>query len=101
MKIATENQTLTHQPTVTEEIRSGPALNVPDFSEVRHQILLENREIDDLQELLVGSVNHKRRRVSSLVSAARVEAALYCLVSAPALLYLIYLIARPLIGVTP
>jgi hypothetical protein len=101
MKIAFENQTLAHQPTTTDEIRSGPAPSVSDFFELRHQLILENREIDNLPEVPVGRVNHKRRHASSLALAEQVEAALYCLVSAPALLYLIYLIARPVIGVTP
>ena len=101
MKIAIENQTLTHQDTITDEIRSGPAPKITDFSEVRHQLILENREIDNIQEVPVGRVNHKRRHAFSLIWAERVEATLYWFISAPALLYLIYLMARPLIGVTP
>jgi hypothetical protein len=101
MKIAIENQTLTHQEAITDDIRSGSAPNVTDFFEVRHQLILENREIDNIQEVPIGRVNHKRRHASSLIWAQRVEAALYWFISAPALLYLIYLIARPLIGVMP
>jgi len=101
MKIAIENRTLTHQDTITDEIRSGSATKVADFSEVRHQLILENREIDKIQEVAIGRVNHKRRHASSLIWAQRVEAGLYWFISAPALLYLIYLVARPLIGVMP
>ena len=101
MKIAIENQTLTLQHINTDEVRSGSARDVTDFFEVRHQLILENREIDHIQEVPVGLVNHKRRLASSLISAERVEAALYWFISAPALLYLIYSIARPLIGTMP
>jgi hypothetical protein len=101
MKIAIENRTLTHQDTITDEIRSGSATKVADFFEVRHQLILENREIDKIQEVAIGRVNHKRRHASSLIWAQRVEAGLYWFISAPALLYLIYLVARPLIGVMP
>ena len=101
MKIAIENQILTQQHAITDEIQSESALKLSDFSEVRHQMVLENREIVNLQKVPVGRVNCKQRHVSSLVLAERVEAALYGLVSAPALLYLIYLVARPLIGVMP
>ena len=99
MKIAIENQTLAHQHALTGEIRSGSASDVTDFFEVRHQLILENREIDSIREEPVGRVHHNRRLASSLISAERVETALYWFVSAPALFYLIYLIIRPLTGV--
>jgi hypothetical protein len=101
MKIAITNQTLTQQPAITDETRSGSASNVMDFFEVRHQLILENREIDEVQEAPVEGMNHSLRHASSLISAARMEAALYWFFSAPALFYLIYLIFRPLIGVIP
>jgi len=101
MKIAIENQTHTDRNTNTDEVRSGSARDVTDFFELRHQLVLENREIDNIQEVPVGRVNHGRRLVSSLISAERVEAALYWFISAPALFYLIYLIARPFTGATP
>ena len=101
MKTAIEDQTLTRQHTIADEIRSGSAPNVADFFALRHQLILENREIDKIQELPVGCVNHSRRLASSLISAERVEAALYWFVSAPALFYLIYLIIRPLVDVLP
>lgn len=101
MKIAIENQTLTRQHAITDEIRSGSAPDVTDFFEVRHQLILENREIDNIKEVPVGRVNHKSRLASSLISAERVEAALYWFISTPALLYLIYLVARPLTGGMP
>jgi hypothetical protein len=101
MKIAIKNQTLTLQHINTDEVRSSSVRDVTDFFEVRHQLMLENREIDNIQEVPVGLVNHKRRLASSLISSERVEAALYWVISAPALFYLIYLIARPLIGAMP
>jgi len=99
MKISIENQTLTNQPPITDETRSGSAPDVKDFFELRHQLILENREIDNIREEPVGRVNHNRRLASSLISAERVETALYWFVSAPALFYLAYLIVRPLTGV--
>ena len=101
MKIVIENQTLTHQNATTDVIRSGSAPGVPDFFEVRHQLMLENREIDCIREEPVGRVNHDRRLVSSLISAERVETALYWFISAPALFYLVYLVIRSLTGVMP
>jgi hypothetical protein len=101
MKIAIENQTLTHQDATTDETRSGSAPQVTDFFEVRHQLMLGNRKIDSIREEPVGRVNHNRRLASSLISAERVETALYWFISAPALFYLVYLVARPLIGVLP
>ncbi|MBV9873719.1 MAG: hypothetical protein JO025_03235 [Verrucomicrobia bacterium] len=101
MKIATKNQPLTHQDATTDELRSGSAPEVNDFFEVRHQLMLENREIDSIREEPVGRVNRNRRLVSSLISAERVETALYWFISAPALFYLAYLVIRPLTGVAP
>jgi hypothetical protein len=100
MKINIENQVLTPQPAITDEIRSGSAPNVMDLFEVRHQLILENREIDEGQEVPAGRMNHSRVH-APLISVERVETTLYWFVSAPALFYLIYLIIRPLIGVTP
>jgi len=101
MKIVIKNQPLTQQTPITDEIRSGFAPNVTDFYEVRHQLIFENRKIDNIQEVPVGCMNHNRRHTHSLISAERAEAALYWFVSAPAFFYLIYLIIRPLIGVLP
>ena len=101
MKIAIENQTLTHQDATTDEIRAGSAPEVTDFFEVRHQLMLENREIDSIREKPVGCVNHNRRLASSLISAERVETALYWSISAPALFYLVYLVIQSLTGVMP
>jgi hypothetical protein len=101
MKIVIKNQTLTHQDATTDEIRSGSAPEINDFFEVRHQLMLENREIDSIREEPVGRVNRNRRVASSLISAERVETALYWFISAPALFYLVYLVIRPLTGVTP
>jgi hypothetical protein len=99
MKIAIENQILTRQPAVTGEIQSGSAPDVTDFFEVRHRLSVENREVDNSGKEPVGRVNRNRRLASSLISAQRVETALYWFVSAPALFYLVYLIIRPLTGV--
>jgi hypothetical protein len=99
MKIAIENQTLTQQQAITSEIPSGSTPDVKDFFEVRHQLVLENREIDNIREERVGRANHNHRLESSLISAESVETALYWFVSAPALFYLVYLIIRPLTGV--
>lgn len=101
MKIAIKNQTLTHRDATTDEIRSGSAPEVNDFFEVRHQLMLENREIDSIREEPVGRVNHNRRLAFSLISAERVETALYWFISAPALFYLAYLVIRSLTGVVP
>jgi len=101
MKIAIKNQTLTHQDATTDEIRSGSGPEVRDFFEVRHQLMLENREIDSIREEPVGRVNHNSRLAFSLISGERVETALYWLISAPALFYLAYLVIRSLTGVMP
>jgi hypothetical protein len=99
MKIAIENQTHTYQNANTYEIPAGSACDVTDFFDVRHQLILDNRETDNIQDVPVGRVSHTRRYASSLISAERVEMALYWFVSAPTLFYLIFLIIRPLTGV--
>ena len=101
MKIAIENQTHTDRNTNTDEVRSGSARDVTDFFELRHQLVLENREIDSIREEPVGRVNHNSRLAFSLISGERVETALYWLISAPALFYLAYLVIRSLTGVMP
>jgi hypothetical protein len=86
---------------MTHEIRSGPIRPIPDLAEVRHRLILENREIEKIQEVTTARVSDDGRYESSLVLANRVETALYWFFSAPALFYLIYLIVRPLIGIQP
>jgi hypothetical protein len=100
MKIAIKNQTVAYQDTITDEIRSGSGPRITDFFEARHQLMIENREIDNIQEVTTR-VDDNLRHKSSLFSAELVESALYWFISAPALLYLIYLIAQPPIGIMP
>jgi hypothetical protein len=101
MKITIENQTVTKQGATPNEIRSVSVPHITDFFEARHQLMLEYREIDNIQETTAPRVNDDRRHKASLASAKSVEAALYWFVSAPTLLYLIYLVVRPLIDLKP
>jgi hypothetical protein len=100
MKFAIKNQTVAYQDTITDEIRSGCGPRITDFFEARHQLMIENREIDNIPEVSTR-VDDNLRYKPPLFSAELVESALYWFISAPALLYLIYLIARPSIGIMP
>jgi len=101
MKITTENQTVTNQEATRDEKGSASVSNITDFFEVRHQLMLENRQIDNIQEATIPGVNDNSKHELSLASAKFVEEAVYWFVSAPALLYLVYLVIRPLIGIEP
>jgi hypothetical protein len=101
MKITIENETVAHQPARTDQIPTGSVPDMIDFFEVRHQLMLGHREIDDTKEVDATGVKGKREHGSSLTLADSVETAVYWFVAAPALLYLIYLVVRPLIGVMP
>ena len=101
MKITIENQTVTNQEATRDETRSVSVPHVTDFFEARHQLMLANREIDNIQEATAPCVNDNRRHESCFASAKSVEAALYWFVSAPTLFYLIYLVVRPLIDIKP
>jgi hypothetical protein len=99
MKTTIKNPTLTSRLSIADQVRSGSAFDVADFSEVRHQLIVENPETDNLPEVRFARENHQRRPASSLISSGRLEGAVYWFFSAPALFYLIYLVIRPLIGV--
>jgi hypothetical protein len=99
MKIAIKNQTRSHQLAITSEIQTGSASSIADFSEVRHHLIVANRETDNIQKVPLTCASHNRSPASSLISSERIEAVLYWFFSAPALFYLIYLIIRPLLGV--
>lgn len=101
MKITIGNQTVTNQDATSDEIRSVSVPHIADFFEARHRLMLENREIDNIQEATPPRVNDKRPHKSSLAWAKSVEAAVYWFVSAPTLFYLIYLVVRPLIDIKP
>ena len=101
MKITIENQIVTNQGATRNEIRSVSVPHITDFFEARHQPMLEYREIDNIQQATAPRVNHNRRHKSSLALAKSVEATLYWFVSAPTLLYLVYLVVRPLIDIEP
>lgn len=101
MKITIENQPVTNQDATPDAIRSVSVPDITDFFEARHQLMLQYREIDNIQEATAPRVNDNRRHKSSLALAVPVEAALYWFVSAPTLLYLVYLVVRPLIDIKP
>jgi hypothetical protein len=101
MKATIENQTVTHKHATIDEIRSGSVSDLMNLFDVRHQLMLRYGETDDIKELTDTQVKGHRRRGSSLALAQSVENALYCFVAAPALLYLVYLVVRPLTGGMP
>jgi hypothetical protein len=97
MKITIQNQTFTNQKAASDEMRSDST----DFFEARHQLRLKYREIDNIQEVTPPRVNGNGRHQPSLAAARLAEEALYWFLSAPALVYLIYLLVRPLIAIKP
>jgi len=101
MKITIQNQTFTNQKAASDEMRSDPTPHTTDFFEARHQLMLKYREIDNIQEVTPPRVNGNGRHQPSLAAARLAEEALYWLLSAPALVYLIYLLVRPLIAIKP
>jgi hypothetical protein len=101
MKITIENQTVTNQNEAADEIRSDSISHTTDFFEARHQLMLEYGEIDNIQEVTPARVNGNGRHQPSIASARLAEEALYWFLSAPALVYLIFLVVRPLIGIKP
>jgi hypothetical protein len=101
MKITIENETVTYQPAGKDQIRAGSVPDMIDFFEVRHQLMLGYREINDTKEVDTTGLKGKRKHGYSLTLAESVETALYWFVAAPALLYLVYLVVQPLIGVMP
>ena len=101
MKATIENQPVTHKHATIDEIRSGSVSDLMDLFDVRHQLMVRYREIDDINEVSYERVKGHRRRGSSLALAQSVETAVYWFVAVPALLYLVYLVVRPLIGGMP
>jgi hypothetical protein len=101
VKITIQNQNVTNQNAASDEIRSDSISHRTDFFEARHQLMLEYREIDNIQEVTPPRVNGNSRHQPSIAPARLVEETLYWFLSAPALVYLIYLVVRPLIAIKP
>jgi hypothetical protein len=88
MKITIENQTVTTQA----EIRPDAVPDSIDFFEARHRLVLEGRQTHNATEMTPRPVDRNSRRGAFLASANLVDEALYWFISAPALVYVIYLV---------
>jgi hypothetical protein len=88
MNITIENQALTTQ----EDSRPKVVPQRMNFFEARHLLMLASRDTGNRKEFTQRPVNGPDQRQAFLTSNGVFEDALYWLISAPALGYLIYLV---------
>jgi hypothetical protein len=92
MNIIFEAESATDRDQTAEDTESTFLPLISDFFEARHQLMLKSRETAGPNETIHPVQCAKKRPEPFMTSASVFEEALYWFISAPALVYVVYLI---------
>jgi hypothetical protein len=87
-----ETESVTDQDQTAEDTESTSLPHISDFFEARHQLILESREAARPNETVYRVQGAKQDPELPVTSTSVLEDALYWFISAPALVYVVYLI---------
>jgi hypothetical protein len=87
-----ETESVTDQDQTAEDTESTSLPHISDFFEARHQLILESREAARPNETVYRVQGAKQDPELPVTSTSVLEDALYLFISAPALVYVVYLI---------
>jgi hypothetical protein len=87
-----ETESVTDQDQTAEDTESASLPHISDFFESRHQLMLDSRETARPNETLYRVQRAKQEPKPPMTSTSMLEEAVYWFISAPALVYVVYLI---------
>ena len=87
-----EAESVTDQDQTAEDTESASLPHISDFFESRHQLMLDSRETARPNETLYRVQRAKQEPKPPMTSTSMLEEAVYWFISAPALVYVVYLI---------